>query len=76
MTEKNKTGCYLYSKANYSTRITYNGETIILPPFANKYRISDESKLGELPSHVKKISMSKQVNDKMKITDSKKEGRR
>ena len=65
MTEDIK-GCYLYSKANYSIRILYDGDTIMLPPFANKVKIADESKLGKLPDKVRKVSMSSSTDTKIK----------
>ena len=62
--------CYLYSKANYSIRIQYNGETLLLPPFANRFKIADESKLGTLPDKVRKVTI---VNPSKVIKEEKKE---
>ena len=55
-------GCYLYSKANYSIKIKYNGDTIMLPPFATRFKIADQSKLGVLPDKVRKVTIGGTVN--------------
>lgn len=57
-----KKGCYLYSKANHTICIEYNGSKMILPPFATKFKIADESKLGNIPNNVKKVSIESEVD--------------
>ena len=67
MTEKENTvGCYLYSKANYSISIKYNGETLILPPFATKVKIADANKLESLPNMVKKVTINSPIKKQVK----------
>ena len=55
MANKVVKACYLCSKANYSVRIVYDGKNVMLPPFANKIKIANESKLGALPPTVRKV---------------------
>lgn len=47
--------CYLYSKANFPTTITYDGKKLILPPNARNVVFADDKKLGNLPAHVIKV---------------------
>ena len=47
--------CYLYSKANFPTTITYDGKKLILPPNARNVVFADDQKLGDLPVHVIKV---------------------
>ena len=47
--------CYLYSKANYSIVINYDGKEVVLPPNAIDFKLADESKVGALPKTVRKV---------------------
>ena len=49
--------CYLYSKANFPITIKYDGNDLILPPNASKFKLADESKLGALPKNVRKVTI-------------------
>lgn len=48
---------YLFSKANYPITIVYNGESLVLPPFATKFKLANESLLGDLPKEVRKVTI-------------------
>ena len=48
---------YLFSRANHPVRIVYNGKVLVLPPFASKFKLADESLLGDLPKEVRKVAI-------------------
>jgi hypothetical protein len=49
--------CYLYSKANYPITIKYDGQDLILPPNASKFKLANENKVGVLPKTVRKVTI-------------------
>lgn len=49
--------CYLYSKANYPITIKYDGQDLILPPNASKFKLANEARLGVLPASVRKVTI-------------------
>ena len=55
MASKQK-ACYLYSKANYPITIQYDGKDLVVPPFASKFLLADESKVGQLPKGLRKVT--------------------
>lgn len=52
--------CYLYSKANYPITIKYEGQDLILPPNATKFKLANENKLGILPKMVRKVTIKEE----------------
>lgn len=50
-----KEACYLVSRANYPITITYDGKEMILPPHARDFKLADHTKVGVLPSLVRKV---------------------
>ena len=53
--------CYLFSKANYPVMIQYEGKDLVVPPNANKFKLADETKIGELPKLIRKVSIKEGV---------------
>lgn len=53
--------CYLFSKANYPVTIQYEGKDLIVPPNAMKFKLADETKVGELPKPVRKVIIKEGV---------------
>ena len=49
--------CNLYSKLNYPVTIKYGKDSIIVPPFARNFLVEDTTKLGILPSGIRKIDV-------------------
>ena len=51
------TACYVYSKLNHPITIKYNNKDLIIPANAIKFKLADESKVGELPKGLRKVSI-------------------
>jgi len=51
------TKAHLYSRANYPIVIQYDGKDLVLPPNAKKYLVEDTTKVGALPSKVRKVDI-------------------
>ena len=47
--------CYLNSRANYPIVIKYDGKDLVLPPNAKRFLVEDTTKVGPLPSKVRKV---------------------
>jgi hypothetical protein len=49
--------CYLYSKANHPVTIKYDKADLVIPPNAKKFLLEDTTKVGVLPSSIRKVDI-------------------
>jgi len=53
--------CYLYSRANYPIVIKYDKKDLVIPPNAKKFLLEDTTKVGALPSKIRKVDIEGDV---------------
>ena len=53
--------CYLYSRANYPIVIKYDKKDLVIPPNAKKFLLEDTTKVGPLPSKIRKVDIEGDV---------------
>lgn len=53
--------CYLYSRANYPIVIKYDKKELVIPPNAKKFLLEDTTKVGALPSKIRKVDIEGDV---------------
>jgi hypothetical protein len=51
------TPCYIYSKANYPVVIKYDGQSLVIPPNAKKFKLPNTNLVGSLPAKLRKVDI-------------------